>query len=201
MAATTPIASQPLAEHVNARFPQWVIATHRYRGDETVIVKREGLSEICRFLRDDSSMAFDFLMDLAGVDYLGFGTSQASRPSMTAPSPLPYFMKPKPNTETWERLVPEEFRFEVAYHFYSTARNHRLRVKVPLAEADPVVASLTELWQSANWFEREVWDMFGIRFTGHPNLKRILLYEPFQGHPLRKDYPVTKRQPLIGPTN
>ena len=140
-------------------------------------------------------------MDLAGVDYLGFGTAQASRPSMTSPSPLPYFMKPKPNAETWERLAPEEFRFEVVYHFYSTTRNHRLRVKVPLAEADPVVASLTELWQSANWFEREVWDMFGIRFTGHPNLKRLLLYEPFQGHPLRKDYPVTKRQPLIGPAN
>ena len=87
------------------------------------------------------------------------------------------------------------------YHLYSTAHNHRLRVKVPLAAADASVPSVTPLWATANWFEREAWDLFGIRFDGHPDLRRILLYESFQGHPLRKDYPIYKRQPLIGPQN
>ncbi|HOT02340.1 MAG TPA: NADH-quinone oxidoreductase subunit C, partial [Acidobacteriota bacterium] len=80
-------------------------------------------------------------------------------------------------------------------------RRARLRVKLPVPEEQPEVDSLTPLWKSANWYEREVWDMFGIRFRGHPNLKRILMYEGFEGHPLRKDYPIKKRQPLIGPMN
>ena len=90
-------------------------------------------------------------------------------------------------------------RFQVVCHLYSIKLNHRLRVKVPAEGADPVVPSLTKLWPIANWFEREAWDMFGIKFAGHPNLKRILMYEEFKGHPLRKDYPINKRQPLIGP--
>ena len=92
-------------------------------------------------------------------------------------------------------------RFEVVCHFYSMPLNHRLRLKVRIEERDTVMPSLVELWPAANWFEREIWDMFGIRFEGHPNLKRILLYEEFAGHPLRKDYPIGKRQPLIGPKN
>ena len=92
-------------------------------------------------------------------------------------------------------------RFQVVYHFFSLVKNQRLRVKVPVEEKEASIASLTGLWPSANWFEREVWDMFGIRFEQHPNLKRILMYEEFKGHPLRKDYPYTKRQPLIGPKN
>lgn len=95
----------------------------------------------------------------------------------------------------------EEPRFEIVYHFYSLARKARLRVKVRVPEAKPEVDSLTPLWKAANWHEREAWDLFGIRFRGHPNLKRILLYEEFEGHPLRKDYPIRKRQPRIGPLN
>ena len=190
-----------VSEAIQAQFPQWVIGTHRYRGDETVILKREGLREVCRLLHDDPRLAFEFLMDLSCVDYLTFGQAPTSAPSMITPSPLPYFMRPTPTTETWQRLVGDEYRFEVVYHFYSFSKHHRLRLKVPLLAKDPSVDSLTALWQSANWFEREVWDMFGIRFNGHPNLKRILMYEPFEGHPLRKDYPVNKRQPLIGPVN
>jgi len=190
-----------LSEIVQDTFPQWVLATHRFRGDETVVLNREGLREVAGFLRDDPRMAFEFLMDLTCVDYLTFGKRLESEPTTSTPSPLPYFMKPKRVAETWERSVDNGYRFEVVYHVYSLVRNHRLRVKVPVTEADPVVDSLTELWKSANWFEREVWDMFGIHFRGHPNLKRILMYEPFEGHPLRKDYPVNKRQPLIGPIN
>ena len=97
--------------------------------------------------------------------------------------------------------IGREQRFEVVYHFFSMKKNHRLRLKVRLEAADPVAPSLTGLWPVADWFEREVWDMFGIRFKGHPDLRRILMYEEFEGHPLRKDYPYNKRQPLIGPKN
>jgi len=89
-------------------------------------------------------------------------------------------------------------RFQVVYHFFSLKYSHRLRVKVPAADGGSV-PSLTGLWSIANWFERECWDLLGIKFDGHPNLKRILMYEEFVGHPLRKDYPINKRQPLIGP--
>ncbi|SVA56102.1 uncharacterized protein METZ01_LOCUS108956 [marine metagenome] len=92
-------------------------------------------------------------------------------------------------------------RFEVVYHLFSLKHNHRLRVKIPVDEDDCTIFSLTPLWKTANWYEREVWDLYGIRFSGHPDLRRILLYEEFKGHPLRKDYPINKRQPLIGPYN
>ncbi len=89
-------------------------------------------------------------------------------------------------------------RFQVVYHFFSLKHGHRLRIKVPAADGGSV-PSLTGLWAIANWFERECWDLLGVKFEGHPNLKRILMYEEFVGHPLRKDYPINKRQPLIGP--
>ena len=94
-----------------------------------------------------------------------------------------------------------EPRFEVVYHLLSLSLNMRLRIKVKLPGTKPTLDSMTGLWESANWLEREVWDMFGIEFLGHPNLERILLYPEFQGHPLRKDYPMRKRQPLVGPKN
>jgi NADH-quinone oxidoreductase subunit C len=90
-------------------------------------------------------------------------------------------------------------RFEVVYHFYSLPRNHRFRLKVPLEEGDPKLPSVVPLWSGANWLERETYDMYGIVFEGHPALRRIYLYEEFQGHPLRKDYPKERRQPLVGP--
>lgn len=92
-------------------------------------------------------------------------------------------------------------RFDVVYHFMSLPFQRRMRVKVPVEDGPAALDSLTPLWGSADWLEREVWDMFGISFAGHPNLKRILMYDGFEGHPLRKDYPIHKRQPLIGPKN
>jgi NADH-quinone oxidoreductase subunit C len=97
--------------------------------------------------------------------------------------------------------LPRSPRFEVVYHLYSVAKNHRLRIKVQLDAEAPSVPSVTALWHSANWMEREVWDLYGIDFDGHPDLRRILLYDEFEGHPLRKDYPKERRQPLVGPRN
>jgi len=98
-------------------------------------------------------------------------------------------------------LNRKDIRFEVVYHFYSLKHNHRLRVKVPVSEDDCTIDSVSSLWKTANWYEREVWDLYGIKFNDHPDMRRILLYEEFKGHPLRKDYPINKRQPLIGPLN
>lgn len=94
----------------------------------------------------------------------------------------------------WEKKEP---RFEVVYQVFSRARRQRLRVRVPVPENDPSVESLTPLWRGANFLEREVWDLYGIRFIDHPDLRRILLYDEFQGFPLRKDYPINLCQPRV----
>jgi NADH-quinone oxidoreductase subunit C len=160
-------------QKIQEQFPSQIIGTGAFRGDETAVVRPGALRGIAQFLKDNPEMAFNFLMDLTAVDYLFYAGGR----------------------------VQKECRFEVVYHFFSLKHNHRIRIKVTVDEKDPEVDTLSDLWASANWYEREVWDMFGIRFKGHPNLKRILMYEEFQGHALRKDYPVNKRQPLIGPSN
>lgn len=88
-------------------------------------------------------------------------------------------------------------RFEVVYHLFHTQTYDRIRVKVPVSEDACEVNSVFPIWKAANFLEREVWDMYGIKFTGHPDLRRILLYEEFVGFPLRKDYPIRKEQPLV----
>jgi NADH-quinone oxidoreductase subunit C len=151
------------------RFGAAVVETHDQHGDGPIVVRRESLIDVLRQCRDVPALGFDMLTDLTAVDYLKF-----------------------PGREDGPR-------FEVVYHLYSLAENHRLRVKVRVEEDDAVVPTAVPLWPIANWLEREVWDMFGIRFDGHPDLRRLLLYEEFVGHPLRKDYPINRRQPLIGP--
>ena len=191
--------NSPLVESVRDRFPAAVSASHTYRGDETVVLRQEFLLEVARFLKEDPALQMNFLMDLSAVDYSTFGKSPAT--AFFASSGV--VLSPSseiPDEDPWPG-PPGEARFAVVYHFYSLPHKHRLRLVVPVEETEPEVDSLTSLWAGANWLEREVWDMFGIRFQGHPDLKRILMYEEFEGHPLRKDYPVNKRQPLIGPFN
>ena len=145
------------------RFGHDIVATHSDFGDDTALVRRERIVEICTFLRDDPDLLFDLAMDLTGVDYLG-----------------------------------EETRFEVVYDLYSLAKKHRVRIKARVPEEDPVIDSVIPVWVGMDWFEREAYDMYGILFRGHPNLKRILMYEAFEGYPLRKDYPKARRQPTVG---
>jgi NADH-quinone oxidoreductase subunit C len=188
-----------LIESVTNHFPDAVTSSHAYRGDATVILHRQFLLDVARFLKEDPALKMNYLIDVTAVDYSTFGkrptpaffasSGVAVSPSSQIPDEAPW---PGP---------PDQSRFAVVYHFFSVAHKHRLRLVVPVEEAAAEVDSLTSLWPGANWLEREVWDMFGIRFRGHPNLKRILMYEQFVGHPLRKDYPVNKRQPLIGPVN
>jgi NADH-quinone oxidoreductase subunit C len=93
--------------------------------------------------------------------------------------------------------TPREPRFDVVLHLYSIEKKHRVRLYAPVSEPDPTIESLVPVWPGADWFEREAFDMYGVRFAGHPDLRRILMYPEFQGHPLRKDYPKEKRQPLL----
>jgi len=153
------------------RFGDAIVETHEQRGDATAVVARAAILTVLTHCRDDVALAFDVLMDLTAVDYLRY-----------------------PGREDGPR-------YEVVYHLYSIAHNHRLRLKVRLDEDDATVPTAVALWPIANWLEREVWDMFGVRFDGHPDPRRLLMYEEFVGHPLRKDYPITRRQPLIGPAS
>jgi NADH-quinone oxidoreductase subunit C len=95
------------------------------------------------------------------------------------------------STVTAVDRYPAEPRFELVYHIHSVERNERLRLKIRLRGDDPVIDSVTPVWRGADWYEREVFDLFGIRFHNHPDLRRILMPESWEGHPLRKDYPVT----------
>ena len=188
-----------LVQALKERFPDAVKASHLHRGDATVLLGREFLLKVARVLKEDPALQMNLLVDLTAVDFATFGKQSSSaafassgvavRPSSEIPDEDPW---PGP-------LGPA--RFVVVYHFFSLRLKHRLRLEVSVEEADAEVDSLTSLWAGADWLEREVWDMFGIRFRGHQNLKRILMYDEFVGHPLRKDFPVNKRQPLIGPVN
>jgi NADH-quinone oxidoreductase subunit C len=135
----------------------------RIFGDEvTVTVKAGDALAFMTALRDDPALRFDTLIDVCGVDYLGFGVGY------------------------------EGLRYAVVYHFLSVEHNRRLRVRVYCEDDDfPRVDSVIDLWPGANWFEREAFDLFGIVFEGHPDLRRILTDYGFIGHPFRKDFPVT----------
>lgn len=161
--------SQLAIDKLKAHFGDAVLSTSNHRGDDTAVVDKKSIVEVVKFLQHDQELGFNMLIDLFGVDCVG----------LTG------------------RAVPE--RFEVVYHFLAIGpTKHRVRIKVPVAESDCVVDSITAVWPGADWYERECWDMYGIKFAGHPNLKRILMYEGFEGHPLRKDYVTNKRQPLVG---
>lgn len=141
-------------EAVRARFPGAVIGTGAFRDQHWITLNAESLVEVCRFLRDDSEMAFDVCLDVTAVHWP-------------------------------ERDHP----MEVVIHLHSRDRNDRLRVKVPTGETGPV-PSISGLWASANWNERETFDMFGIVFEGHPDLRRILMPDDYTEHPLRKELPL-----------
>ena len=161
----------PSLTRIRAQFAGRGLKAGVYRGMTTILCPRDSLHELLSFLRDDADCRYDFLSDLAGVDYLNYPKAAA--------------------------------RFGVVYNLVSTPQSRRLFVKVHLdpsmdttgIDEDPALhlPTVTDLWPGAEWMEREVFDMFGIRFDGHPDLRRILTWEAFPAHPLRKDYPLTGR--------
>lgn len=149
------VALRDLGDYVQAALPEAVRDVQMDRDELCLIVERERIARVLKFLRDDVNCQFKQLMDVCGVDY------------------------------------PERAeRFEVVYNLLSLSHNRRIRVKVAASPATPV-PTVTEVFSAANWWERETWDLFGILFRDHPDLRRILTDYGFQGHPLRKDFPLT----------
>lgn len=177
MTLTTPAGPKNVLEHpvfkvVKEQFPLKKLRGTEFRGQATLIVEPKDLHEVMAFLKTDPRCAFNFLSDVVGIDYLNY------------PAKMPG-------------------RFAVVYNLLSFSRDDRFFVKVHVEPTLPTdgtlddpalrVDSVCDLWSGAEWPEREVFDMFGIRFTNHPDLRRILLWESYPAHPLRKDYPVRGR--------
>jgi len=160
---------ETLATHCREAFGELITDTRIAHGELTVEIKREQLSGVCRLLRDHPRLAFEQLIDLCGVDYLDY-RKEAAPDAARAANARP--------------------RFAVVYHLMSIRHNHRLRLRVFLDDEMPLVASVTDIWAAADWFEREAFDLFGIVFEGHPDLRRILTDYGFIGHPFRKDFPL-----------
>jgi NADH-quinone oxidoreductase subunit C len=152
-----------LTESLKTALGERLVSADETHGMVTAVVKASELLPALQALRDRPELAFDQLTDLCGMDYSAYGDG------------------------VWEGA-----RYAVVYHLLSIVHNRRLRVRVFAADDDfPVVDSVVDLWPAANWFEREAFDLYGVMFTGHPDLRRILTDYGFIGHPFRKDFPIS----------
>jgi NADH-quinone oxidoreductase subunit C len=153
------------------------------------------LLEICEALRDEEPFRFEMLMDLCAVDYLAYGHDEWQTEAATGTGfSRGVFREAELPADDSEREPVEyepQARFAVVYHLLSISHNHRLRLKVFCSdESRPLIDSVTGIWASANWFEREAFDLYGVLFRGHPDLRRLLTDYGFIGHPFRKDFPL-----------
>lgn len=151
----------------------------------TLQIAAHKLIEICYILRDNEDFQFNQLIDLCGVDYLMYGQDEWATASATSEGFSRAVKEP-------QLIINEQFpgRFAVVYNLLSTTLNHRIRLKVFLPEHTMVVPSVVAIWTVANWYEREAFDLFGIEFADHPDLRRILTDYDFNGYPFRKDFPL-----------
>jgi NADH-quinone oxidoreductase subunit C len=142
-------------EKLKARFGEGSIESSLFRDELTVVLPKEIIVEVCRFLKEESQLEFDLLADLCGIDMY---------------TPIK--------------------RFGVVYNLYSLKNKHRIRLKTFVEEEDPKLPTVTTVWGTANWHERETYDMFGVVFEGHPDLRRVYMPDEFEYFPLRKDFPL-----------
>jgi NADH-quinone oxidoreductase subunit C len=149
------MTNNEIIEKVKSRLPETLLEVYEFRGDLTLVIKKEEIVRVAEFIKGDPDLSFDLIIDACGVD----------------------------------RYRPEG-RFEVVYNVYSLKNKRYLRLKVRVEENHPVVPTVTGVWPGANWHERETFDMFGVKFEGHPDLRRMYLPEEFEYHPLRKDFPL-----------
>ncbi len=165
---STSIQQENLAKALQIALTDKLVGSQIQYGELTIVVRAQDILNVSELLRDKPEFSFDTLIDLCGIDYLAYGESLSVKHDLRGK------------------------RFAVIYHLLSVSLNRRLRVRV-LAEKDdfPVIDSVTEIWPVANWFEREAFDLYGIVFDGHPDLRRLLTDYGFIGNPFRKDFPLT----------
>jgi len=152
---TPDLENNPTVAKIRAWHPEAISELIFFRGELTLVIRREFLRPVAELLAADSVLAFTYLSDVTGVD-----------------------------------RFPIEPRFELNYHLLSMSRRDAVRLRVRLPGEDPVIGSVVPIWPTANWHEREIFDLFGMRFEGHPDLRRMLMPDDWEGYPLRKDYPV-----------
>ena len=162
------IRLEDLENNLQSILSDQLVSLRKQRDEITIVIQAGNLLKACEVLRDHPSLGFDTLIDLCGIDYFTYGNELSVKNGL------------------------RERRFAVIYHLLSVKLNHRVRIRV-LAEDNelPVVDSVSNIWPAANWFEREAFDLYGVVFTGHPDLRRILTDYGFVGNPFRKDFPIS----------
>ena len=196
---------EQLADAVSARFAEKLVRVASRCGELTYEVRGAALLEVCASLRDDPGFRFEQLIDVAGVDYLQYGAGEWTTESATSsgfsrgrvgengagPAADGDVARAAPVTAA-DSPDGEPRRFAAVYHLLSVTHNRRLRLRAWCESGEPpMLDSVVDVWSAANWFEREAFDLFGIVFRGHPDLRRILTDYGFVGHPFRKDFPLT----------
>ncbi len=184
--------AEQLGEALGDRIDNWRVAF----GEVTVEVAGQRLRDVCLRLRDDEPFRFEQLIDLCGVDYLTYGSDEWSRGELSESG----YSRGVAGAGTTGRLhfgdeaqgrELDTPRFAAVIHLLSQTHNQRLRIRCYAADDDaPILPTLTDIWPASNWFEREAFDLYGILFDGHPDLRRILTDYGFIGHPFRKDFPL-----------
>tara|TARA_R110000868_G_scaffold144960_4_gene364527 strand:- start:47440 stop:48081 length:642 start_codon:yes stop_codon:yes gene_type:complete len=175
-----------LQSQIQQRFNDDVLSSVIALDELTIEVPREKIKNICMALRDEPAYEFEQLVDVCGVDYLEYGSAQWQTESSTSTGFERGVENDIEHDSNWTKP-----RFAVVYHLLSINKNQRLRIRAFVEENDMTIDSVIDVWPSANWFEREAFDLFGILFKGHPDLRRILTDYGFIGHPFRKDFPLS----------
>jgi NADH-quinone oxidoreductase subunit C len=198
------MSARELLDQLRERFGNTLLDAGEAFGQVTIEVAPQDLVDVATALRDEAPFRFEQLIDVCGVDYLAYGETEWATDETTTTG-----FSRGVEARGAGRLTAREDelsietpqsnrRFAAVYHLLSVRRNHRLRVKVYAPDDQlPVVPSVIDIWNSANWFEREAFDLYGIIFTGHPDLRRILTDYGFIGHPFRKDFPLSGNVEVI----
>lgn len=183
------LSNETLAARIDARFGQKLTRVESTCGELTYQLDKDDLIEVARALRDEPDFHFEMLIDVCGVDYLTYGSDEWTTQSAAGSGYSRGVEREPVILDEADTFDPE--RFAVVYHLLSLRNNARLRLRIFTGDANPpIVKSVVDIWNSANWFEREAFDLFGILFEGHPDLRRILTDYGFIGHPFRKDFPL-----------
>ena len=164
-----------------------ILSSDLFRKELTLTAPANAILAIAQILKEDQILAFDMLMDLCVIDYLSYGQSEWMTDAATANG----FSRGCDEIQTDFRKQHLEHRYGVVYHLLSLTHCWRVRLKVYLSDASPTMDSVCDIWPGADWFEREAFDLFGVIFKGHPDLRRILTDYGFVGHPMRKDFPIS----------